>query len=67
MWAFTGGSLIGTSSYYDGIGWLPKGPDWMASPRRFVKGPLMSAGVHKGWLPKRGGLRVLSDGISVYF
>ena len=52
--------------YYDDIGWLPESPDRIASPKRFGKGPLISAGVQKGWPPKKGYLRVLSDVILVY-
>ena len=51
--------------YYDDTGWLPKGPDRMASPRRFGKGPFVSAGVQKGWPPMKGYLSVLSDIILV--
>ena len=47
------------------IGWLPKGPDRMAYPRRLGKGPLVSAGVQKGWPPMKDYLRVLSDIILV--
>ena len=47
--------------YYNDIGWLPESPDRIASPKRFGKGPLISAGVQKGWLPEIGILTVLSD------
>ena len=33
---------------------------------QFGKGPLISAGVQKGWLPKIGYLRMLSDVSLVY-
>ena len=41
---------------------VPRVPGWMAFPKHFGKGPLISAGVQKGWLPKLGYLIMLSIG-----